>query len=78
MSFVIVLFPEPRDVFIDDQPQGTQLESFKDCEELAKEQRRLLLTSPEFLAAMRQLAPSWKPEPAPIDPALVREACPPS
>jgi hypothetical protein len=23
MSFVIVLFPEPRDVFIDDQPQGS-------------------------------------------------------
>jgi len=40
--------------------------------------RRLLLTSPEFLAAMRMIAPSWEPEPAPIDPALVREACPPS
>ncbi len=23
MSFVIVLFPEPRDVFIDDRPQGS-------------------------------------------------------
>ncbi len=40
--------------------------------------RRLLLTSPEFLAAMRTITPSWKPEPAPIDPALVRDACPPS
>jgi hypothetical protein len=25
MSFVIVLFPEPRDVFIDDQSQGSNL-----------------------------------------------------
>jgi hypothetical protein len=40
--------------------------------------RRLLLTSPEFLAAMSKIAPSWKPAPAPIDPALVREACPSS
>src|SRR5438445_6112535 len=135
MSFVIVLFPEARDVFIDDQPiaehfrqLNAQLESFKDCEELAKEQcpafqmpfepaaevefhavelafdkvtddlplqrcleglstsfslprpqvtllrqvaRRLLLTSPEFLAAMRQIAPSWKPEPAPARSAPV-------
>jgi hypothetical protein len=23
MSFVVVLFPEPRDVYIDDQPQGS-------------------------------------------------------
>jgi NTE family protein len=38
--------------------------------------RRLLLTSPEFLAAMSKIAPAWKPEPAPIDPVLVREACP--
>src|SRR5262249_40726512 len=32
--------------------------------------RRLLLTSPEFLAAMSKIAPTWKPEPTPIDPAL--------
>jgi len=38
--------------------------------------RRLLLTSPEFLAAMSKIAPTWKPEPAPIAPALVHEACP--
>jgi hypothetical protein len=25
MSFVIVLFPEPRDVFVDDQSQGSNL-----------------------------------------------------
>jgi hypothetical protein len=25
MSYVIVLFPQPRDVFIDDQPQGSTI-----------------------------------------------------
>src|SRR5262249_29379241 len=38
--------------------------------------RQLLLTSPESVAAKSKIAPTWKPEPTPIDPALVREACP--
>jgi len=49
-----------------------------EAEPLRQVARRLLLASPEFLAAMRKIAPSWKPESAPIDPALVREACPSS
>ena len=38
--------------------------------------RRLLMTSVPFREAMRGIAPAWQPTPAPIDPALVAEACP--
>jgi NTE family protein len=37
--------------------------------------RRLLFTSPNFVAAMKQIAPSWTPPPSPIDATLVAEAC---
>ena len=39
--------------------------------------QRLLVTSPDFLEAMKQIAPGWQPPPAPIDPALVQEVCGP-
>ena len=37
--------------------------------------QRLLMTSPEFLAAMRKIAPDWRPHAVPINSALVAEAC---
>jgi NTE family protein len=40
--------------------------------------RRLLVTSPELVAAMKRIAPSWTPPASPIDASLVEEACPPS
>ena len=39
--------------------------------------QHLLVTSPQFLAAMKQIDKDWKPRPAPIDPAIVKEACRP-
>ncbi|HEU4367125.1 MAG TPA: patatin-like phospholipase family protein [Methylomirabilota bacterium] len=38
--------------------------------------RRLLASSPEFIAAMKRIAPAWRPPEVPIDPALLAEACP--
>ena len=74
------------DKLTDDKPLQRCLEGFATSFALPRSQvtllrqvaRRLLLTSPEFLAAMSKIAPSWRPEPAAIDPALVREACPSS
>jgi NTE family protein len=37
--------------------------------------QRLLMTSREFLDAMREIAPSWQPLDVTIDPALIAEAC---
>ena len=37
--------------------------------------QRLLMTSREFLDAMRGIAPSWQPLDVTIDPALIAEAC---
>jgi hypothetical protein len=37
--------------------------------------RRLLMTSEEFAKAMRRIAPGWAAAAAPIDPAVVSEAC---
>jgi predicted acylesterase/phospholipase RssA len=37
--------------------------------------QRLLLGSPDFQAAMKRIAPGWQPAPAPIDAALIRDAC---
>jgi len=37
--------------------------------------QRLLMTSPEFLDAMRAIAPGWQPREVTIDPALIAEAC---
>ena len=38
--------------------------------------QRLLMTSPEFLDAMRAIAPGWQPREVTIEPALIAEACP--
>jgi predicted acylesterase/phospholipase RssA len=38
--------------------------------------QRLLMVSPEFREAMAAIAPGWRPRDIPIDPGLVREACP--
>jgi hypothetical protein len=37
--------------------------------------RHLLMTSKEFVAAMQAVDPSWKPSAAPVDPAVLSEAC---
>ena len=37
--------------------------------------QRLLMTSPGFLEAMREIAPTWRPREVVIDPALIAEAC---
>lgn len=39
--------------------------------------RHLLVASPEFLGAMKKIDQTWQPVPAPIDPAVVAEACGP-
>lgn len=38
--------------------------------------QRLLMTSSDFRAAMRAIAPDWQPRPVAVDPALIAEACP--
>jgi NTE family protein len=37
--------------------------------------QRLLMTSSDFRAAMKEIAPGWRPQEVVIDPALVAEAC---
>jgi len=37
--------------------------------------QHLLVTSPQFLAAMKRIDASWTPPPTPIDPAVVAAAC---